>query len=134
MSDNYYAKYMKYKNKYLDLKNKLALTQEGGEDKENKMRLVFMPGYGWVFTTLSKEDQQKQIKTVMAYVPNHGWVLTTMFDLNPEKDGEKPGEKTKYYFIPGRGITVHDPKMSGLFSSFIPVNQLKFVGTMPTVF
>lgn len=134
MSDNYYAKYMKYKNKYLDLKNKLALTQEGGEDKENKMRLVLMPGYGWVFTTLSKEDQEKQIKTVMAYVPNHGWVLTTMFDLNPEKDGEKPGEKTKYYFIPGRGITVHDPKMSGLFSSFIPVNQLKFVGAMPNIF
>lgn len=134
MSDNYYVKYMKYKNKYLDLKNKLSLDQEGGEDKEKKMRLVFMPGYGWVFTTLSKEDQEKQIKTVMAYVPNHGWVLTTMFDLNPEKDGEKPGEKTKYYFIPGRGITVHDPKISGLFSSFIPVNQLKFVGAMPSIF
>ena len=133
MSDSFYTKYLKYKNKYLELKNKIDI-QQGGADDERKMRLVFYPGYGWVFTTLTKEEQEKQVKTVMAYVPKYGWVLTTMFDLNPSKDGEDDEDKTKYYFIPGRGITVHNPKMSGMFASFIPVNQLKFVGAMPNIF
>ena len=129
---NYYSKYLKYKNKYLKLK-KSVLSQVGG-DEDNKLRMAFVPGYGMILTTLSKEDQEKQIKTVMAYVPKQGWVLTSMFDLNPSKDGKDVDEKTKYYYIPGRGVTVHNPKMSGLFSSFIPINQLKYVGAMPTIF
>tara|TARA_B100000768_G_scaffold174368_1_gene184575 strand:- start:3055 stop:3465 length:411 start_codon:yes stop_codon:yes gene_type:complete len=133
---DYYSKYLKYKNKYLKLKKNL-LSQVGGVKEDNKLRMTYVPGYGMVLTTLSKEDQAKQIKTVMAYVPNQGWVLTSMFDLNPSKDGkdlDKDGdEKTKYYYIPGRGVTVHNPKISGLFSSFIPINQLKYVGAMPNI-
>ena len=129
---DYYSKYLKYKNKYLELKKSLINSHIGGAD-DKKLRMAFVPGYGMVLTTLSKEDQEKQIKTVMAYVPNKGWVLTSMFDLNPSKDGDDD-KKTKYYYIPGRGVTVYNPKLSGLFSSFIPINRLKYVGAMPNIF
>ena len=132
---DYYSKYLKYKNKYLELKKSLKSSQIGGDKDDKKLRMAFVPGYGMVLTTLSKEDQEKQIKTVMAYVPNKGWVLTSMFDLNPsDKDDDDKDKKTKYYYIPGRGVTVHDPKISGLFSSFIPINHLKYIGVMPNIF
>ena len=129
---DYYSKYLKYKNKYLELKKKLA-NQVGGDD-DKKLRMAFVPGYGMVLTTLSEEDQKKQIKTVMAFVPGQGMVLTSMIDLNPSKDGSSKSDETKYYYIPGRGVTVHNPKLSGLFPSFIPINNLKFVSTFPSFF
>ena len=129
---NYYIKYLKYKNKYLELKKNLNNLKIGGAH-DKKLRMAYVPGYGMMLTTLSKEDQEKQVKTVMAYVPNQGWVLTSMFDLNPSKDGHDD-KKTKYYYIPGRGVTVYNPKMSSLFASFIPINRLKYVGTMPNIF
>lgn len=133
MSDIYYQKYLKYKNKYLALKKQLE--QKGG------MMAVGMPGvgmplplgmsrmmlpypYGMIYSTLKskkKDDEDedskdKKEKTVMAFVPGWGWVLTTVEKDDDKDDDDKDDkDKTRYFFIPGRGMVAYNSKYNGMF-------------------
>jgi hypothetical protein len=155
MSDIYYQKYLKYKNKYLALKKQIE--QKGG------MMAVGMPGvgipgvgmpgmgmpgmgmpgvgmpgmgmsrmmlpypYGMIYTTLKskkkdkdEDSKDKKEKTVMAFVPGWGWVLTTVKDDDKDDDDKDDDDKddkdkTRYFFIPGRGMVAYNSKYNGMF-------------------
>ena len=160
MTDIYYQKYLKYKNKYLNLKNKIE--QDGGmiavgmpnmmtpglsnmmapglsnmmtPGLSNMMasgmpmgmplprgmsRMTFPP-YGLIYTTLKSKDDKEDTtkKKVMAYVPGWGWILTT---TNKEEEEDSKDEKeedgkykTRYFFIPGRGMVAYNRKYRGVF-------------------
>ena len=168
MTDIYYQKYLKYKNKYLNLKNKIE--QDGGmiavgmpnmmtpglsnmmapglsnmmtPGLSNMMasgmpmgmplprgmsRMTFPP-YGLIYTTLKSKDDKEDTtkKKVMAYVPGWGWILTTTNkeeeeDSKDEKEEDSKDEKeedgkykTRYFFIPGRGMVAYNRKYRGVF-------------------
>ena len=135
MSDIYYQKYLKYKNKYLALKKQLE--QKGGMMAVGLpgvgmplpvgMSRMMLPPYGMIYTTLKskkkdedKDDDKKKEKTVMAFVPGWGWVLTSVKkddDKDEDKDDEDKDDKdkTRYFFIPGRGMVAYNPKYNGMF-------------------
>lgn len=129
MSDIYYQKYLKYKNKYLALKKQLgqkggmmAVGMPMGMPLPVGMSRMMLPPYGMIYTTLKSkkkddddDDDKKKEKTVMAFVPGWGWVLTSVKKDDDDSDDESPKDKTRYFFIPGRGMVAYNPKYSGMF-------------------